>query len=170
VNATTVAIDLAKDVFQLTFADAAHRVVDRQRLKRAAFSRALENRAPLRVVMEACGAAHYWARRFQRLGHTVVLLPARQGKPYVLRRKTDRTDADGLLEADRCGRLRAVPVKPAEQQGVQSSTRRLGRVTKCGDTYLRMLLVHGARAALRSAALARKRDKPLDRTRPGRWR
>jgi transposase len=32
-------------------------------------------------VMEACGSAHYWARRFQRLGHTVVLLPSHQVKP-----------------------------------------------------------------------------------------
>ena len=42
-HATTVAIDLAKDVFQLTFGDAAYRVVRRERLKRAAFARVLEN-------------------------------------------------------------------------------------------------------------------------------
>jgi transposase len=117
--ATTVAIDLAKDVFELAFADAAHRVVDRQRLTRPRFARVLENRAPLEIVMEACGSAHYWARRFERLGHRVQLLPAHQVRPYVLRRKTDRTDADGLLEAARCAQLRPVPIKTPEQQGIQ---------------------------------------------------
>jgi transposase len=44
------------------------------------------------------------------------------------------------------------------------SRRRLGRITKRGDTYLRMLLIHGARAVLRSARLARKKGQTLDRT------
>jgi transposase len=45
------------------------------------------------------------------------------------------------------------------------NVRRLGRVTKRGDVSLRMLLIHGARAVLRSAKLARKKQQPLDRTR-----
>ena len=118
-HATTVAIDLAKDVFELAFADANHHVVERKRLTRKPFARALENRAPLHVVMEACGSAHYWGRRFERLGHRVTLLPAHQVRPYVLRRKTDRTDADGMLEAMRCSQIRPVPIKTPEQQGVQ---------------------------------------------------
>jgi transposase len=40
--------------------------------------------------------------------------------------------------------------------------RRLGRISKQGDKYLRMLLVHGARSVLRAAALATQRGKPLD--------
>jgi len=43
--------------------------------------------------------------------------------------------------------------------------RRLGRVTKRGDVHLRVLLIHGARAVLRSAKLAKKKEQPLDRTR-----
>jgi transposase len=69
--------------------------------------------------MEACGSAHYWARRFARAGHTVVLLPAQHVRPYVRRNKTDRADAAGLLEADRCADIRPVPVKTPNQQGVQ---------------------------------------------------
>ena len=66
VHATTVAIDLAKDVFELAFADAEHHIVERKRLTRRAFAHVLDNRRPLRVVREACGRAHYWARRFAR--------------------------------------------------------------------------------------------------------
>lgn len=42
------------------------------------------------------------------------------------------------------------------------STRRLGRISKRGDRYLRMLLTHGARAVLRSATVARQAGRRLD--------
>jgi transposase len=119
-HATTVAIDLAKDVFELAFADAEHRIVERKRLTRRAVAHVLDNRGPLRVVMEACGSAHYWARRFARQGHTVCLLPARDVRPYVRRNKTDRTDVAGILEADRCAQIDPVPIKSPDQQGIQA--------------------------------------------------
>lgn len=119
-HATTVAIDLAKEIFELAFADAQGRVIERKRLSRKGFVRVMEQRPPLRVLMEACGSAHDWGRRFARQGHTVRLLPARDVRPYVRGNKTDRHDAAGLLEADRCGDIASVPVKTPEQQGVQS--------------------------------------------------
>lgn len=301
-SAVTLAVDLAKNVFELAFADANGRIVARKRLQRGPFVSCLDNRSPLHVVMEACGSAHCWARRFQRAGHTVALLPAQHVRPYVRRNKTDRADAAGLLEAARCGDIRPVPVKTPEQQGTQGlhrirehhkaertsaintvrgllrefgfaipagadkvrpavlaaledgdndlpimlrqalhglldriaacqdamdviekqladvarrdtrsqrlmaasgvglitatavsagigdfarfpsgrhfasalgltpreyssgGTRRLGRITKHGDTYLRTLLIHGARSALVAAVCIRKRGRPLDRT------
>lgn len=117
-TATTVAIDLAKDVFELAFADAQGRIVERKRLSRSAFSRCLLHRPPLRVVMEACGSAHHWARVFQGQGHTVRLLPARDVRPYVRGNKTDRADAAGILEADRCAQIVEVAIKTPEQQRV----------------------------------------------------
>lgn len=119
-NATTVAIDLAKDVFELAFADSQGHITARKRLSRRAFARCLENSGELEVVMEACGSAHYWARGLQRQGHTVRLLPARDVRPYVRRNKTDRADAAGLLEAARCGQIDPVPVKSPRQQGLQA--------------------------------------------------
>lgn len=302
-TATTVAVDLAKNVFELAFADARGHIVKRARLSRSAFAHAFDNHTPLHIVMEACGSAHYWARRFAALGHRVSLLPAHAVRPYVRGNKTDRTDAAGLLEAARCAAIESVPVKSTCQQGVQAqhrirehfksqrtaainllrgllrefgiviplgaarvrpgvlaaledaendlpmalrdtlnrvldqiqaceqamadierhlaafaaddgrsqrlqqaggiglitatalsasvgeidrfrsgrrfasylgltpreyssgSRRRLGRVTKRGDRYLRMLLIHGARAVLRSAKVAQRKGQPLDRTR-----
>jgi transposase len=38
------------------------------------------------------------------------------------------------------------------------SVRRLGRITKRGNSYLRMLLIHGARSALRAGAMAEEPD------------
>jgi len=43
--------------------------------------------------------------------------------------------------------------------------RQLGRISKQGDTYLRTLLVHGARSALCAAARAHSQGRPLDRLR-----
>ena len=43
--------------------------------------------------------------------------------------------------------------------------RRLGRISKQGDPYLRTLLIHGARAVLIAARSAQRRGKSLDRLR-----
>lgn len=119
-HATTLAIDLAKDVFELAFADASGRIIERKRLTRRAFVRCLDNSPPLQLVMEACGSAHYWGRRFQAQGHSVRLLPAGDVRPYVRRNKTDRADAAGLIEAARCEQIHPVPVKSPRQQGLQA--------------------------------------------------
>jgi transposase len=70
--------------------------------------------------MEACGSAHYWARRIEQLGHGVVLLPPHQVRPYVKRNKTDRTDAKGILEASRNEDIHPVPIKTVPQQVLTS--------------------------------------------------
>lgn len=61
-SVSVVGVDLFKSVFQLSVADAKHRVVDRKRLSRAQFHRFLAQNEPVRLVMEACGTSHYWAR------------------------------------------------------------------------------------------------------------
>lgn len=99
----TVAVDLAKSVFELPFGDCRGRVTGHRRLSKEAFLRFFVNLPPCRVVMEDCGTAHYWARTLQGLGHEVRLLPQQHMRPYVRRNKTDQADAEALLEADRCG-------------------------------------------------------------------
>src|SRR5436190_19045731 len=111
-NSTTVAVDLAKNVFELAVADAEWRIVERHRLNRTRFARFFVHRAPCQVVMEACGTAHHWARRLLAEVHTVRLLPAHYVNPYVGRRKTDRADSSALIESARSLRNCAVPVRP----------------------------------------------------------
>ena len=77
----TVAIDLAKSVFELAAADETGRVVERRRLSRSQFERYFDNRVVARVVMEACGTAHYWARRLIQRGIEVSLLPRTMCEP-----------------------------------------------------------------------------------------
>jgi transposase len=66
--------------------------------------------------MEACGMAHYWGRVALRYGHRVTLVPPAYVRPYVRRNKTDRADAEAILETVRSGQVPSVPVKRVEQQ------------------------------------------------------
>ena len=117
-HSTTVAVDLAKNVFELAVADSEGKIGERLRLNRARFSSFFVHRAPCRVLMEACGSAHYWARRIGTHGHTVQLLPAQYVRQYLRRNQTDRADAAALIEAARCADIQTVPAKSLEQQQV----------------------------------------------------
>jgi transposase len=118
-DATTVAVDLAKSVFQLAVADASWRVVEKHRLTRTQFARWFANRSVSLVIMEACGSAHHWARWLNTLGIEVRLLPAQYVRAYVRRNKTDAADAAALLEAAHASDMRPVRVKSVEQQALQ---------------------------------------------------
>jgi transposase len=118
-HATTVAVDLAKSVFQIAVADEQWRIIETQRLNRSQFERWFVNRSVGLVVMEACGSAHHWARWLKSLGIEVRLLPAQYVRAYVQRNKTDATDAAALLEAARASDIRPVRVKSVEQQALQ---------------------------------------------------
>jgi transposase len=91
-----------------------------RRYTRRQFPLALAQLPAATVVMEACGSAHFWARRLHALGHKVVLLPPHAVRPYVRRNKTDRTDTKGMLEAFRNEQIQAVPVKSVAQQTLAS--------------------------------------------------
>jgi len=114
-----VGIDISKSVFQLAVADGAWRVTEQHRLTRTQMERWFANRAVGLVVMEACGAAHHWARWLNALGIEVKLLPALYVRAYVKRNKTDSADACALLEAARCADIVPVKVKSIEQQALQ---------------------------------------------------
>ena len=99
-NATTVAVDLAKKVFEIAVADTRWHVVDRARLTRAQFERWFDNRNVDLIVMEACGSAHYWGRLFRERGIEVKLLPAQYVRAHVKRNKK-------VPPAKRCSRCPA---------------------------------------------------------------
>ena len=118
-HATTVAVDLAKDVIELAVAGEGGRVERRERVSREAFSRFLVNQPASAVVMEACSGSHFWARRAQAEGHAVKLLPAQYVRPYRRRNKTDRADCSALLEAAKNPELLPVAVKTQAHQAIQ---------------------------------------------------
>jgi transposase len=117
---TTIAVDLAKNVFQVAVSENPGKVSESHRLSRTQFLSFFAQRPPSQVVLEACGSAHFWARELKQLGHQVRRLPADQVRAYVPRNKTDAADARALLEAHRNERIRTVPVKTVEQQVLTS--------------------------------------------------
>jgi len=117
---TTIGLDLAKSVFQVHCVDEHGHVVKRRKLRRGEVIGFFAALAPCLVGMEACGGAHYWARRLAQFGHEVRLMPPQYVKPYVKTNKNDARDAEAICEAVRRPAMRFVPVKSVEQQAVLS--------------------------------------------------
>lgn len=119
-KSTTIGIDLAKNVFQIHGADAHGKAVLRKQLKRAQMLPFFAKLEPCTVAMEACGSAHYWARKLHALGFTVMLIAPQYVKPYVKRNKNDVADAEAICEAATRPGMPTVPVKTASQQAILS--------------------------------------------------
>jgi transposase len=123
-------IDLAKLVFHVVGMDDSGHVVLRKRLARSALLTFIANVPPLRIGMEACGSAHYWARRFREYGHDVRLIAPQFVKPYVKSPKSDARDAEAICEAVTRPTMRFVPIKRVEQQDLQALHRIRERLMK----------------------------------------
>ena len=111
-----MALDLAKNVFQVHAVNGASEVVVKKTLRRMQMRRFFEQLDPCLVGIEACGTSHYWAREITRLGHEVRLMPPAYVKPYVKRGKTDASDAEAICEAVTRPTMRYVAIKSPEQQ------------------------------------------------------
>lgn len=115
----TLAIDIAKSVFQLFGTDANHKPVYIKKVTRTQLLQRIIKLGPDEVVMEACGSSNYWARLLQGQGLKVRLLPPQHVKPFVLGNKNDTRDAQGILEASLRPHIRAVPIKTSDHQALQ---------------------------------------------------
>ncbi len=115
-NVTTLGIDLAKNVFQLHGTDSKGKCVLRKRLSRDKLLEFLATLRPCLIGIEACGSAHYWARQFKELGHTVKMMSPQFVKPYIQNNKNDENDAAGIAEAVTRPNMKYVAIKTVEQQ------------------------------------------------------
>lgn len=137
----TIAVDLAKNVFEIGVSDRPGHVEKTYRLSRVKFLRFFVNREPATVLMEACGSAHQWGRQIRELGHEVKLISPQYVRPYVPRNKTDRADVKGLLEAYRNSDICPVPIKTMAQQQLTALHRI--RSTWMGTRITRINMVRG---------------------------
>src|ERR1700751_1560995 len=116
---TRIGVDLAKNVIQLHGVDSMGRVVIRKAISRQKFLEWFAKLAPCLVAMEACSAAHYWARKLSALGHEVRLIAPqfaaqyRKGGKHV---KNDRLDAEAICEAAGRPHMRFVALQTAAPQ------------------------------------------------------
>ena len=117
-NIKTIGIDLAKNIFQIHGTDRQGKSVLNKRLPRAKLAEFIAQLPPSLIGMEACGSAHYWARKFEGLGHTVRLMSPQYVKPYVQSNKNDRNDSQAIAEAVTRPRMKFVPIKRMDQQDI----------------------------------------------------
>jgi len=120
---TTIGIDLSKNVFQIHGVDHRGKTALKKQLKREQMLPYFANFPICLIGIEACGSAHYWARKLTALGHTVKLIAPQFVKPYVKTNKNDAADAEAICEAVSRPNMRFVPIKNGEQQAILAQHR-----------------------------------------------
>src|SRR5208282_1848503 len=121
----TIGIDLGKTVFHLVGLNPCGEVVVRKKFSRKQLLHFTANLKVKLIGMEACGGSHFLGRALREQGHEVRLMPAQYVKPYVKTNKSDYTTG---------------------------GKQKLLGISKRGNSYLRRLLVQGARAVLQQSA------------------
>ena len=148
-QSTTIAVDLAKSVFQVAESRRPGRVSVSRRLSRTQFERYIARIEPSRFLLEACGSAHHWGRVLRLHGHEIKLLPPHRVRGYRTGNKTDRADSKALLEADRNEEILPVPVKDEDQQCLASLHR-----LRSGYMQSRVARINSARGLLREYGIS----------------
>lgn len=138
-NRTTYGLDLAKRVFQLYWVEPRTGEICNRRFSRSQLLEFLGARAPGKVAMEACGSAHWWARKLQTLGHEAVLLHAQTVRGFVRSNKTDAADARAIWSAANQPEVRAVALKTEAQQAMLGLHRMRSQLVKFRTMQLHQL-------------------------------
>ncbi len=116
---TMIGLDTAKSVFQVHAVNEAGKMEIRRKLRRDELVSFFTKQDACTVVMEACSAAHHWARLLTGLGHTVKLIAPETVRPFVKQgKKNDAADVAAICEAASRPDVRFVPAKSLEQQGI----------------------------------------------------
>lgn len=129
-NSKLLAVDLAKNVFQVCALDKHNKVLFNKKFTRTKFHLFMSQQTKSPVYMEACYSAHYWGRALNAMGHKVHLIPAQMVKPFVRGNKNDNNDAMAIAEAGQRPHIRFVPVKSIHQQEILAMHRVRQRLIK----------------------------------------
>ncbi|WP_261902956.1 IS110 family transposase [Vibrio fortis] len=159
-------IDLAKNHFSLHAVDQNGKVILNKSVTRSKLLTKIANMPLMRIGVEACGGAHYWARTLNKLGHDARVMAVKYVIPYRTKGKNDLNDAVTIYKVVQRPSTRFVLIKSPEQQAILSVHRmREHWVRERTALMNRMrallsefgLLVHGARSVI--ANLGDKQDK-----------
>src|SRR6266849_8562995 len=117
---SVLGIAIAKRLFHIVGMHERGQIVLRKRLARNALMPFIAALPPVLIGLEACGGAHYWARRFREHHHDVKLMASQFVKPSTKSNKNDMRDAEGIGEAVTRPTRRFVPSKEVDQQDIQA--------------------------------------------------
>ncbi len=116
---TTIGIDLAKQVMHAVAIDESGKELWRKRYRRKDLLAALAQLPPSVVAMGCGGAAHYYGRSIEALGHEAKLVLPQHVTAYRQGNKHDYNDARAIAQASGRDEVRPVPVKTVAEQEVQ---------------------------------------------------
>ena len=117
---TLIGIDTAKSVFHMVGIDQHGKYVWRKQVTRRKFVSTLAQLEPCKVVLEACGASHHWARQIEACGHDARLIAPQHVKPYRRGQKNDYRDAEAVVSASLSPGIHFVGIKTTGQQAEQA--------------------------------------------------
>jgi transposase len=138
---SVLGIDIAKRLFHAVGMDERGTIVFRKRWSRHDLIPFIAKLPPVLIGMDACGGAHYWARRFRAYGHEGKLMAPQCVKPYVKSNKNDRRDAAAIAEAVTRPTRRFVPITGLAQQAIPALHR--VRERRMGERTALVHEVHG---------------------------
>ncbi len=118
-NCNVIAIDLAKNLFQVCKTDKNGQVIFNKLITRAKLKELLIKEKQSLVAMESCGGTHYWARFAKRAGHHVKAINARQVKAFRQGQKTDANDALAISVAARQPHIKESRLLSTQEQCLQ---------------------------------------------------
>jgi len=120
-HVTRVGIDIAKSVFQIHGVDRTGKTIVTMKVSRSKLLSITAQFPPSLIGMEACSGAHFWAKEFEKQGHTVRLIAGQKVKPFVTSgNKDDKVDAAAICEAVGKPGMLFVPCKADHQLEIQA--------------------------------------------------
>lgn len=122
-NLNVIAIDLAKNLFQVCKTDFNGKVIYNKAVTRKKLKELLITEKRSLVAMESCAGTHYWARYAKQSGHQVKAISARRVKAFRQGQKTDANDALAISVAARQPHIKESRLLSAQEQCLQGIER-----------------------------------------------
>lgn len=127
---TRIGLDTAKNTFHLVGVDQHQKEVLKKQLSRNQLQRYFSRLSPCTIALEACGGSHHWGRELEKLGHTVIVIPAHHAKASRSGQKNDYNDARGTLAASFRSDVHGVALKSVADQDLQALIRLRSQAVK----------------------------------------
>ena len=135
---TTVGVDLAKNVIQVSVVSGRGKELSNRCLTRRKFAEFLGKQKLSLVAFESCASAHYWARASMRHGHEARIIPAKAVAPFRQGHKTDRNDALAVAET-----ARRPNIKLELREDIETMTREVDSLVKQHPVCKRLTAIEG---------------------------
>lgn len=119
-HSTILAIDLAKNVFQICKMDRHGKVIFNKEVSRTKLIQILTKEKEALVAIESCSSANYWARLALSLGHKVKAIAPRKVIAFRQGQKTDANDALAIAIAAQQPNIKPCRILNVEEQCQQS--------------------------------------------------